>query len=178
MFSFFRAILPSTPAVLLGKPGREPVDGNLSELPQSLGKGQQSAALWMLNAIRAAPGWRFRSNCKVCSGSVPRSSWTGCWLQPVTPPWFITEVIVCVWFYTGDLWASRLPLHQLLSTSDAVTWARRLARCQKGTIKGIFKVFAELFVKPSQSNENTAFPQGQVLVWFLQLPSSVWLFPQ
>lgn len=35
----------STHAVLLGKPGREPVDGHLAELPIFLGKGQPSAAL-------------------------------------------------------------------------------------------------------------------------------------
>lgn len=125
-----------------------------------------------LLAGRVGSSWRFKANCTVCSGSVPRSSWTGCWLKPVTPPWFITEVIVCVWFYTGDLWASILPPHQLLSISDAVTWARRLSRCQKGTIKDICRVHTKLFVQLSQNNENIAFPQGQVLIWFLQLPSS------
>lgn len=111
------------------------------------GKAWERACWWQfgwpthISRKRAAVS-RFRTNCKVCSGSVPRSSWTGCWLQPVTPPWFITEVIVCVWFYTGDLWASRLPPHQLLRTSDAVTWSRRLAPCQKGTIKDVFKIFA------------------------------------
>lgn len=107
------------------------------------------STLWMLNAIRTAPGWEVaavRTSCKVCAESVPRSSWTGCWLKPLTPPWFITEIIVCVWFYTGDLWASVLPLHQLFSISDAVMWAPLLSPCQKGTIKDIFKVYAKLFL--------------------------------
>lgn len=130
-----------------------------------------------LLAGQEGSSWRFRTNCKVCSGSVPRSSWTGCWLKAVTPPWFITEVIVCVWFYTGDLWASVLPSHQLLSISDAVTWACWLSPSQKGTIKDVFKVYGNLFVKPSQNNENTAFSQGRVFIWVLQSPSSAGLFP-